>query len=85
MEKIKIFQHTKYIQTIQIFPDLWFSLPLDKRTYLETKFICQEKQIKKTVSMKQFFWAPKTNIKVTTHTWAIFFPKNRLFSFFDIL
>ena len=24
-------------------------------------------------------------IKVTAHTWAIFFPKNRFFSFFDIL
>ena len=24
-------------------------------------------------------------VKVTAHTWAIFFPKNRFFSFFDIL
>ena len=24
-------------------------------------------------------------LKVTAHTWAIFFPKNRFFSFFDIL
>ena len=24
-------------------------------------------------------------VKVTAHTWAIFFPKNRFVSFFDIL
>ena len=27
----------------------------------------------------------KLTFKVTAHTWAIFFPKNRIFSFFDIL
>ena len=32
------------------------------------------------------YWSDsKMTFKVTAHTWAIFFPKNRIFSFFDIL
>ena len=31
----------------------------------------------------EMFW--RIELKVTAHTWAIFFPKNRFFSFFDIL
>ena len=40
---------------------------------------------KRNVSMRRFFDTPRTYVKVTAHTWAIFFPKNRFFSFFDIL
>ena len=32
-----------------------------------------------------FAFRPLAVFKVTAHTWAIFFPKNRFFSFFDIL
>ena len=36
-------------------------------------------------SLESTFDNAEATFKVTAHTWAIFFPKNRIFSFFDIL
>ena len=45
----------------------------------------QTEQTKQKLETWPISLNPKYNIKVTAHTWAIFFPKNRIFSFFDIL
>ena len=58
---------TKDISTRKLFN--WSrSRPLDKSVYLIIKFLISQPKrmlwvLKRTVSMRRFFWAPKTNVK----------------------
>ena len=42
-------------------------------------------QLQRIARILKFSLLVESRFKVTANTWAIFFPKNRFFSFFDIL
>ena len=60
---------------------------MDIKCFKDVKFWVEQSVYIKIYRNHKTFFEKSLNsfLKVTAHTWAIFFPKNRIFSFFDIL